>query len=124
MEITGPSGGRAAPLDNITPPPAGKQNSRNKQSPRSANKGFSDLLIGEMLLLQDEKRTVHKGKVLFGDATPTPALRLKLDAGDFAPNPFYSGVVHRRPRPERILSLHVWVTSQYLKDVERCIISI
>ena len=92
---------------------------KHKQSPRSANKNFSDLIIGEMLVIQEEKRSTQDGKVLFGDATTTPIPRRKLETSDFAPNPFYNGHAHRRPTPENIMSLHVWVTSQYVKDMEK-----
>lgn len=105
--------------DNAAHIGAPKLVAKSKQSPRSANKGFSDLLIGEMLLLQDEKRTTQSGKVLFGDATPSPACKRKLETGDFAPNPFYNGHIHSRPMPENVMSLDVWVTSQYVKDIER-----
>jgi len=68
MDITSQDNAAHIGADTMTLSPAPKLVAKSKQSPRSANKGFSDLLIGEMLLLQDEKRTTQSGKVLFGDA--------------------------------------------------------
>ena len=119
MDITSQDNAAHIGADTMTLSLAPKLVAKSKQSPRSANKGFSDLLIGEMLLLQDEKRTTQSGKVLFGDATPSPACKRKLETGDFASNPFYNGHIHSRPMPENVMSLDVWVSSQYVKDIER-----
>lgn len=105
----------------VTTPAVIKLPLKCNQSPRSANKNCSELIIGEMLVIQSEKRIMNEGNVLFGDATPTPAPRRKLPTGDFAPNPFYNGHVHRGPTPEAVTSLFVWVTSQYVKDIERSV---
>lgn len=118
VEMVDSRGVDASPML-VTPTSSRKVNC--KMSPRSANKNFSELLIGGLLMLQEEKRTVSAGKVLFGDTTTTPVPRKKLATGDFAANPFYTGHVHRKPSPESTLSLFIWVMGKYVTDVGRCV---
>ncbi|KAG2580083.1 hypothetical protein PVAP13_6NG254848 [Panicum virgatum] len=103
----------------LTVTPTGSAAAKRKLSPRSSNKNYSELLIGGMLMLEDDKGTSSEGKVLFGASTTTPLPRRKLAFGDFAPNPFYNGHVHRKPTPESILSLSIWVTGQYVTALAR-----